>query len=115
MIRRVALVLIAIAAALVASTAVQAGRPQVCKPFTQSGIKISYETIGTAWTCSSAKTWIVKLAADKVGGAEANIPLKNGPHGYHCFAFPRKQPLALDGTCFTGTLAYPGTGFAWLT
>jgi hypothetical protein len=32
----------------------------------------------------------------------------------HCLATPRKPSHAIDGTCFTGSKALPGTGFNWL-
>jgi hypothetical protein len=39
---------------------------------------------------------------------------QGGPRGYHCFAEPdSRRGRATSGTCFKGTLAFPGTGFAW--
>ena len=115
MIRRLTLALVVLAAALAVASAAEA-KPaaQVCPSFKTSGVKLFYETLGHSWTCSAAKAWIVKLAADHVGASAVNVPLKNGPTGYHCLATPRKQNLAISGTCFKGTLAFPGTGFAWL-
>ncbi len=115
MIRKLTLVLVVLGAALGAASAGEA-KPaaQVCRSFKTSGVKLFYDTIGQSWTCSAAKAWIVKLAADRVGASAVSVPLKNGPTGYHCIATPRKQSLAVSGTCFKGTLKFPGTGFAWL-
>ena len=105
-------------AALAIAAAVAQARPaaQVCRNFKQGRLTFSSETLGTHWSCSSAKTWIVKLSKDKIRHSTSNIPLSNGPKGYHCFATPNSQGgRATAGTCFTGTIAYPGTGFAWFT
>lgn len=116
MIRRTAPLLAAVGVALCAASGVQAGTgPQICPTITLSGVKLFSETVGHTWTCSAAKAWIVKLAADNVGPSNVDIKLKNGPHGYHCIAEPRKQSHAVDGACFTGSKAFPGTGFAWVT
>jgi hypothetical protein len=115
MIRRTAAVLAVFGAALCAAIGVKAASPAVCPTITVSGVKLLSETIGHSWTCSAAKVWIVKFASEKVGPSDRDIPLKNGPRGYHCIATPRKQSHAVDGTCFTGTKVFPGTGFAWLS
>lgn len=115
MIRKLTLVLVVLGAALAVASAGEANSAaQVCTPFKTSGVKLAYETLGHSWTCRAAKAWIVKLAADHVAASAVNVPLKNGPSGYHCLATPRRQSLAVSGTCFKGTLAFPGTGFAWL-
>ena len=114
MIRKGTALLVVVGAAVAGASAVQAAPPQVCSSFKLSGRTISYETLGHSWSCSSAKKWVVKLAADKVAISDKNIPLKNGPSGYHCFAEPAQTNRAVQGTCFTGTIAFPGTGFAWL-
>lgn len=112
--RKLILVLVALGAALAVASAGEAAAPQVCPSFKTSGFKLNYETLGHSWTCSAAKAWIVKFAAEHVAASDLNVPIKNGPAGYHCLVTPRKQNLAISGTCFKGTLAYPGTGFAWL-
>jgi hypothetical protein len=72
------------------------------------------ETVGTGWTCKSAKKRITKLSHDKVGVVNANVKLKNGPHGLHCFANPLSRGgRATAGDCIKGTIAYPKSGFAW--
>jgi len=107
---------ISLFAALAITAAVAQAKPaaQVCPAFTQGRLIFKSETLGTRWTCASAKTWIAKLSRDKIRHSTSNVPLSNGPKGYHCFAEPSsKGGRATDGTCFTGTIAYPGTGFAW--
>jgi len=50
-----------------ASTARAARAGQVCQPYKLSGKAYNLETVGTGWTCVSAKSWAVKLSADRVG------------------------------------------------
>ena len=115
MIRNVTALLLVLGATLAAASTVRAvPAAQICRTFKLSGLDTAYFTIGNKWTCSSAKAWIVKLAADSVPPSNHNIPLKNGPGGYHCLAEPHTQNRAVAGTCFTGTIKFPGTGFAWL-
>jgi hypothetical protein len=109
-------VLVVIAAACLAAAATAGARStaQVCPSFAHGGKSFFLETIGDRWTCSSAKSWAVKLMGDKVPqSVTRSVPLKNGPAGYHCFALPGSHGRATDGTCFKGTLAFPKTGFAW--
>ena len=110
-------VAISVTAILVNGAAVRAApTAQVCGPFRQGGLTFKSFTLGTRWTCSSAKSWIIKLSADKVHVTTRNVPLSNGPRGYHCLAtVGSKGGRATNGTCFTGTITFPGNGFAWLT
>ena len=86
----------------------------VCKSFKSGGLTYSSETLGTSWSCSAAKTWIIKLSADRVGKVTKDKPLTNGPSGLHCFAMPDSiRGRATAGACIKGTIKYPGTGFAW--
>jgi hypothetical protein len=97
-----------------ASTVGAARAGQLCPSFKQGGHSYHSETLGTGWTCASAKTWIVKLSGDHVQVANANVPLTNGPRGYHCSANPASRGgRATAGQCFKGTVAFPGPGFAW--
>ena len=114
MIRKGVPILIALGAALAAASGgAAAPTAAVCGSLKVSRVKINYETLA-GWTCSSAKTWIVKLAADHVAPSNHNVRLTNGPRGYHCFATPlRRGSWARSGTCFTGTITFPGKGFAW--
>ena len=118
-VRRVAISLvISLLAALAIAAGVAQAKPagQVCRAFKQGSLTFSSETLGTGWTCSSAKTWIGKLSMDKIRHSTKNVPLSNGPRGYHCFATPGSQGgRATAGACIKGTLAYPGSGFAWFT
>jgi len=109
---------ISLIAALAIATAIAQARPagQVCRAFKQGRLTFSSETLGAGWTCSSAKTWIAKLSKDKIRHSTTNIPLSNGPRGYHCFATPSSQGgRATSGSCIKGTIASPGSGFAWFT
>ena len=109
------LVLTASACLAAASTASATRAGQVCQPFTHAGKTVHSETIGTGWTCASAKTWIVKLSGDRVGTVTNNVPLPNGPRGYHCFATPLSGGgRATAGSCIKGTITFPKSGFAWL-
>jgi hypothetical protein len=101
---------------VVASPSGASRAAQVCPSFAQRGLTYSFETLGSGWSCSSAKSWVVKLIRDRVGTVSKNVPLKNGPRGYHCFATPfSRGGRATAGSCITGSLAFPGKGFAWLT
>ena len=108
------LFLIAAACLASASTAAATRTGQVCRSFTHDGMTYRFETIGTGWTCGSAKTWIVKLSGDRVAAAAENLPLKNGPRGYHCFATLARAGRASAGTCIKGTIAFPKSGFGWI-
>jgi hypothetical protein len=115
--RGVVAVAISAAAILVNGAAVRAAPTgQVCGSFKDGRLTLKSFTLGTRWTCSSAKSWIIKLSADKVQVITRNVPLTNGPRGYHCLAtVGSKGGRATYGTCFTGTITFPGNGFAWLT
>lgn len=109
------LAVIAGACLLAASTAGASKAGRVCPSFKHNGKSFFLETIGNGWTCSSAQGWAVKLIGDKVAATVVkNVPLKNGPSGYHCFANPGSHGRATDGTCFKGTIAFPKSGFAWM-
>jgi hypothetical protein len=110
-----AIVVFAASACLaVASFAGAAHAGQFCSPFKQGHRTYHWETLGTGWTCGSAKRWIAKLIPDRVHVTSKNVPLKNGPRGYHCNATPGSSGgHATNGECFTGTLAHPKSGFAW--
>ena len=114
--RRLALLAVTAAACLAAaSTASARSAGQVCPSFTKGGKSFFLETLGSGWSCSSAKGWAVKLSGDKVPATVTrNVPLKNGPSGYHCLANPGSHKYATDGTCFKGTVAFPKSGFAWM-
>jgi hypothetical protein len=109
------LAVIAAACLAAASTAGATTAGRVCPSFKNGGKSFFLETIGSGWTCSSAKGWAVKLIGDKVPSTvTSNIPLRNGPTGYHCYANPGSHGHATDGTCFKGTIAFPKSGFAWM-
>jgi hypothetical protein len=116
MIRTLALLTILTAVCLAGASTAGAGKAgQVCPSFTQGRQSFGLETIGSGWSCPSAKSWAVKLIGDKVAAVVMkNTPLTNGPVGYHCFANPGSHGHATDGACFKGTIAFPKSGFAWL-
>ncbi len=113
MARRVLVVAAAAAALAGATTSHAASTGQLCPTFKEGGLKVQWETAGTGWSCSSAKKWVVKLMHDHVKAAAGNVPLKNGPRSYHCFAVTVKKGLVSGGLCYLGTLAYPKSGFTW--
>ena len=109
-----ALVVVASLCLAAASTAGAARAAAVCPSFKQGGRTYQWETLGSSWTCKSAKPWVVKLLGDHIHTSIKNLPLTNGPRGYHCWAEPNsRRGRATSGTCFKGTFAFPGTGFAW--
>jgi hypothetical protein len=115
MIRRFVLAALVAAVAPLAGAAAGRAAPagELCKTFETAGLKVQWETAGTGWTCSSAKPWVVKLIDDHVRPALGSVPLRNGPHGYHCFAVSEKNGHVSGGLCYLGTLAYPKSGFTW--
>jgi hypothetical protein len=98
-----------------ASTGGAATAGKICPKFKQGRITYRSETIGTTWSCASAKSWIAKLALDRVPKTVTrNIPLPNGPRGYHCFATAfSRGGHATGGACMKGTIAFPRSGFSW--
>lgn len=109
------LVVVTSACLAAASTAGASRAAQVCPTFKQGKLTYHLETLGTRWTCASAKSWVVKLSGDSARIVSRNVPLTNGPRGYHCFAIAGSHGHATNGTCFAGTLKFPGTGFAWIS
>jgi hypothetical protein len=111
-----ALALVATTCLSAASIGNAARAAAVCKSFKSGGLTYSSETLGSSWSCSAAKTWILKLSKDSIKHSSKNVPLKNGPHGLHCFATPNSVGgHATAGSCIAGTIAFPKTGFAWFT
>jgi hypothetical protein len=107
----------AVAVTVCLATATTAGAVttgKVCSSFKQGGRTYRSETLGTGWTCASAKAWIVKLVGDRVHIVSKSVPLTNGPRGYHCAADPTSEGgHATAGHCIKGTIAFPRSGFAW--
>lgn len=113
-----AAVLAIAATAVLASTSVVSAAPEgkICPSFSRAGTTYHWTTVGTGWTCTSAKPWVVRLSSERVRrAADGRYPLRNGPKGYHCFSsFQDKRGYAIGGACYLGTLAYPRSGFQWL-
>ena len=86
----------------------------VCPKLAVSGTKYQWETIGTSFTCASAKHWVQALINDPADTSSGKVTLTNGPKGYHCFATSDDNGKASAGQCYKGTAAFPKAGFAWL-
>jgi hypothetical protein len=118
MIRRACLALaisalVATGALAAVSAAPAAAAGKVCPSFSQSGLKYFSETVGSGFTCGTAKTWVLKLSKDHVDTTTGKIALSNGPKGYHCVATSDAKGKASVGACYKGTLAFPKSGFLW--
>lgn len=100
-----------------ASTGRAATAGKICPVVKQGRITYRSQTVGTAFTCASAKAWIMKLSLDHVPRpVMKQVPLTNGPRNYHCFAMPGSRGgHATSGSCIKGTLAFPKAGFAWFS
>ena len=110
----VALVAAFVATMLIATSNVPASAAaQVCPKFTKSGLTYTWETVGTGFTCGSAKKLVTKLSSDHADTSKGKVALTNGPKGYHCFATSDTSGLASGGLCYKGTLAFPKSGFTW--
>ena len=110
----VAVLVFGVATLLVATSNVPAtAAAQVCPKFAKSGLTYQWETVGTGFTCSSAKKWVVKLSNDSADTSKGKVALHNGPKGYHCYASLDTKGLASGGLCYKGTLAFPKSGFTW--
>jgi len=104
----------AVATVLAATSNVPAtAAAQVCPKFSKSGVTYQWETVGTGFTCGSAKKWVVKLIKDPADTSKGKVALSNGPKGYHCYASFDTDGLASGGLCYKGTLAFPKSGFTW--
>ncbi len=86
---------------------------QVCKPFTKDGTKIQWSTVGTGFTCASAKHWVVKLSSETFPQKGVKVKLTGGPSRYHCFGTTDDTGRATIGDCYLGTVAFPKSGFQW--
>jgi hypothetical protein len=86
---------------------------KVCPSFSKSGLKYFSETVGSGFTCNTAKTWVLKLIKDPVDTTAGKVALQNGPKGYHCSATADANGHASVGACYKGTLAFPKSGFLW--
>jgi hypothetical protein len=104
----------AVAAFVVAASVASATRAgAICPAFSKGGLKYQWETVGTGFTCKSAKPWVVRLSSDRVKSIAGRVPLHNGPAHFHCFATGDLKGHASGGLCYKNTLAYPGSGFTW--
>jgi hypothetical protein len=108
-----AIVAIAAVGVPIATAATASAKAEVCPVFTASGVKYQWETVGTGFTCGSAKPWVMKLIKDSADTSSGKVTLTNGPKGYHCFASSADNGHASAGQCYKGTAAFPKSGFAW--
>jgi hypothetical protein len=81
----------------------------------KTGTKYSWEVIGRAFTCGSAKHWVLAFVGTRVRGTAAQVPLHGGPAGYHCFGSRDARGYAYMGLCYQKTRAFPKNGFAWFS
>jgi|1185.fasta_scaffold132818_2 hypothetical protein len=86
---------------------------QVCPPFSSAGLQYSSETIGSGFTCATAKRWVLKLSKEPVAPSFGRVALRNGPKGYHCYGAPNPDRHASVGSCYRGKAASPKSVFLW--
>jgi hypothetical protein len=100
-------------ACAVSAPATPAG--QICPAFSKYNHTYRWSTAGTAFSCASAKRYLLRILATPVPrGAGAVVKLKNGPAGYHCqtSVWDSRRRIT-GGVCYKHTLAFPGSGFQW--
>jgi hypothetical protein len=88
-------------------------KAEACKPFTKDGVKIQWSTVGTGFTCASAKATVMKLSSEHFTPTDKKVKLTGGPKGYHCFGTPDHTGRTTIGACYLGTVAFPKSGFQW--
>jgi hypothetical protein len=106
--------LLAVAAALAVSAPAQAASSP-CKSVTKYGRTYRWSVVGAAFTCGSARPYLLRVIAGAAPAGTGVLKLKHGPRGYKCesgYLDAKRRPLA--GACFKGTLAFPVSGFQWL-
>ncbi len=87
---------------------------QVCKSFTKGGTTFRWSTVGTGFTCASAKSMVAKLSSETFPQKGQKVTLTGGPKKYHCVATTDDTGRATVGACYLGTAAFPKSGFQWL-
>jgi hypothetical protein len=106
-----ALVATAVVAGASGTPAAAAGK--VCPSFSSSGLKYFSETVGSGFSCDTAKTSVLKFSKEHVDTTAGRATLPNGPKGYHCVATDDAKGRTSAGACYKGTLAFPKAGFLW--
>ena len=124
----VAVLVVLVAAALATTTEVwaaptaskAAATGKACPPFHgrkwqlpyggKSGTRYQWSITGTAFTCKTAKPWVVKLTNDLI---HVSGLLHKGPKGYKCLGTADKEGYAATGVCFKGSIATYKEGFSW--
>jgi hypothetical protein len=86
----------------------------VCKTFTKDGASFHWSTVGSGFTCGSAKHYVEKLSSEHFPQKGKLVNLTGGPKGYHCKGTTDDTGRATAGACYLGTLAFPKSGFQWL-
>jgi hypothetical protein len=89
-------------------------KAEVCPDFTKAGVTFHWSTVGTGFTCSSAKKYVVKLSSEHFPQSDGQVKLTGGPKSYHCLGTIDKNGRATVGACYLGTVAFPKSGFQWL-
>ena len=85
----------------------------VCPSLTSAGVKVQWSVVGSGWTCSSAKKWVVKLVGEPHAKSAAKVSFTDGPKGYTCSGAADQTGHVTAGACYKGTLAHPTSGFQW--
>jgi hypothetical protein len=107
------LTLVATAALAGVSAVPAAAAGKTCPSFSESGLKYFSETVGSGFTCTSAKAWVLKLIKDPADTSSGKVALTNGPKGLHCYATQDAKGHVSAGVCYKNTLAFPKSGFLW--
>lgn len=111
----VALLLVALpTVASVAAAGAVPSAAQVCSTLTVNGKSFKWSTVGTGFTCGSAKKYVAKLSDEHFPQKGKSVKLTGGPKGYHCTGFTDDTGRATVGACYLGTVAFPKSGFQWL-
>jgi hypothetical protein len=107
---------LAIAPAIAGGTSASAAVPEkaeVCPSLTSAGVKIQWSVVGSGWTCSSAKKWVVKLVGERHDKSATKVTFTDGPKGFTCSGAADDSGHVTAGACYKGTLAHPTSGFQW--
>jgi hypothetical protein len=89
-------------------------KAEVCASFTKNGTTFRWSTVGTGFTCASAKAMVEKLSSEHFSQTGKQVKLTGGPKHYHCVGTTDENGRATVGACYLGTLAFPKSGFQWL-
>ena len=112
----VAFLSLAVVPAAADTTSASAAVPEkaaVCPSLTSAGVKVQWSVVGSGWTCSSAKKWVVKLVGEQHDKSAAKVTFTDGPKHYTCSGAADDTGHVTAGACYKGSLAHPASGFQW--